>query len=109
VLQFNGLEKTYGVGEGVGAAVGAADLNDVKRREKNFSARTALAASEGWKASQNTNSWRFLQTFEFGKHKPPILVSTLQHDVFETLKPAKSLIKNICHVQPEKRSHMISF
>jgi len=65
----------------------------VKRREKNFSARTALAASEGWKASQNTNSWRFLQTFEFGKHKPPILVSTLQHDVFETLKPAKSLIK----------------
>lgn len=87
VLQFNGFRKIQGEGVGADAGEGADE-----KREKNFSARTAFAASDGWKASQNTNSWRFLHTFEFGKHKPPILVSTLQQDVFETLKPEESLI-----------------
>lgn len=33
---------------------GAAEGVEGKSREKNFSASTAFAASEGWKASQNT-------------------------------------------------------
>ena len=55
---------------------------------KILSASTAFAASEGWKASQNTNSLRFLHKFELGKHSPPMLVSTLQHEVLDTLNPA---------------------
>jgi hypothetical protein len=59
------------------------------RLEKSFPASTLFAASEGWNASQNTYSLRLLHIFELGKHSPPTDVSTLQHDVLETLKPAQ--------------------
>ena len=48
VLLLNWGRGIYG--EGLGASEGA----DEKRVEKNFSARITFAASEGWKASQNT-------------------------------------------------------
>ena len=83
ILLLNNCKKNQC--DGAGAAEGAAE----KRIEKNFSPSTAFAASDGWNASQNTYSSRLLHNFEFGKHKPPMLVSTLQHDVFETLKPAE--------------------
>lgn len=57
--------------------------------EKSLSARTAFAASDGWNASQNTYSLRLRHNFEFGKHSPPMFVSTLQQEVLETLKPEK--------------------
>lgn len=59
------------------------------RREKNSSASIAFALSEGWNASQNTQSLRLLHNFELGRHSPPTDESTLQHDVLETLKPAE--------------------
>ena len=69
--------------EGVGAMEGAPE----NRLEKSSSASTAFALSEGWNASQNTYSLRLLHNLELGKHSPPMFVSTLQHDVLETLKP----------------------
>ena len=68
-----------------GAGDGECDWE--KTVEKILSASTAFAASEGWKASQNTNSVRFLHSFELGKHSPPRL-ATLQHEVLDTLNPA---------------------
>ena len=74
--------------DGPGAAAGG---DDEKREEKNFSASTTFAASEVWKASQKTYSLRLPHNFEFGKHSPPMFVSTLQHEVWEILKPAMQL------------------
>lgn len=80
---------------GVGAMEGELE----NKLEKSLSARTALAASEGWKASQKTYSWRFLHNLEFGMHRPPTDVSTLQHEVLETLNPAWTRWKDLgCHL-----------
>lgn len=68
---------------GAGAGEGALANKLVNK----WFASTAFAASDGWKASQNTYSWRFLHRLEFGKQSPPSFVSTLQHEVLEILKP----------------------
>lgn len=76
--------RGVGVGAGAGAGLDEAWWNNLV---KILSASTAFAASVGWNASQNTYSVLLLHSFEFGKHNPPTLVSTLQHDVFDILKP----------------------
>lgn len=86
-LRFFDVTRNFrgvGVGAGAGAGLDEAWWNNLV---KILSASTAFAASVGWNASQNTYSVLLLHSFEFGKHNPPTLVSTLQHDVFDILKP----------------------
>jgi len=52
-----------------------------------ISAMTTLAASLGWNASQNTYSERLEQRLEFGRHRPPSFLSTLQQEALPTFNP----------------------
>jgi hypothetical protein len=55
---------------------------------KRRSAMIWLAASEVWYASQKTKSLRSAQSCAVGRHRPPTVVSTSQHDVCDVLNPA---------------------
>lgn len=78
------IQWILGFGTGEGALA--------NKEAKKWSARTSFAASDGWKASQNTYSFLSLHKFELGKQSPPMLVSTLQHDVLETLNPTQEKV-----------------
>lgn len=75
-------------GEGEGAIPSAGWTRPTSGSANSWLAITSFAASVGWYASQNTYSLRSLQSLEFGKQRPPTVVSTLQQDVWETLNPA---------------------
>ena len=62
---------------------------------KRRSAMIWLAASEVWYASQNTKSLRSAQSCAVGRHRPPTVVSTSQHDVCDVLNPARRLLMTL--------------
>jgi hypothetical protein len=68
--------------------VAAPLLPALGRPSQRRSVMTRLAASELWYVSQKTNALRSLQGREFGRHRPPTVVSTLQHDVCAVVNPA---------------------